>query len=784
MAFNPEIQPVINTGQISSSRGVDTNDAFGVLFSGIGKSATNFLQAQATVDKTNLSLGIQDQVAEAGKEAVAQVQAPPDLQGDLAELQKLAAASGQRRDIGTLLLMKKAAIIKKATDQHPEYRDMIPDWVNSAMGADPNAQLAEHLDQLAKNADANASDQQKYWRQFARDNMGDIKNAVQAGLLPDIDYSNGAFDSTKVFDVVSNMKMAESQQKMLDAKAHIDNFSANQAASSAVSGMLTQMTAIQLNGKLPSSDESGYQKTLREALKDDGFVSGKERGLVMAAWSSSRQEGLLKVQQMLNQYTNLTPEQYAFNMKKATDFFDAQEKFLTDPNLGVFNLQDQIMKTQMTDVQFKMLQDPEVGPPLMQALSLKQAGLSDGYLNSLATERTGIHLVKALDKWITKGQISLQKDQEKEKAVGLSPDQVRQNTRAKLDAINDVLSGRAGDVDIATLAKSLYGNKDTVEAIDDLSRDNPLPMFNKLFNPEITKKLAGSPAFKDYYTAADRQFILFAKPLADTEKQEISDVGTYTVHYDEASSTFSIGPGDPYGELKNIFTIGNYGGAGKQHIDELNAYVQTMKPIVEAANLKMKDYLAVKLQAPEFNTLRRQGGIIDKMLNSILGGEGSNDLGGSAGKDTLETPQKVTRSTDAETFLLSKLNKDKPDSYIHDLDKGFQDNLAAMMQSAPPEIQKGLGVLSGARSIQRQKELWAGALKKYGSAEKARKWVAPPGHSQHNFGKAVDLAWNGEKLDNAPGWVIKWVHQNAGKYGLTFPLGNENWHIEPKGARA
>lgn len=80
------------------------------------------------------------------------------------------------------------------------------------------------------------------------------------------------------------------------------------------------------------------------------------------------------------------------------------------------------------------------------------------------------------------------------------------------------------------------------------------------------------------------------------------------------------------------------------------------------------------------------------------------------------------------------------------------------------------------RSPERQAQLWQAALRKYGSAAVARKWVAPPGKSNHGRGLAADLKF----VDKS---AIAWAHQNAKRYGLHFPLSNENWHIEPLSAR-
>lgn len=106
----------------------------------------------------------------------------------------------------------------------------------------------------------------------------------------------------------------------------------------------------------------------------------------------------------------------------------------------------------------------------------------------------------------------------------------------------------------------------------------------------------------------------------------------------------------------------------------------------------------------------------------------------------------------------------------------FLQNLQAMVAAAPPEIQQQLRITSGFRSPQIQQRLWDEALVKYGSPETARKWVAPPGRSQHGHGNAADMKY----LNPA---AQEWAHANAANYGLAFPLGNEPWHIELASAR-
>lgn len=108
---------------------------------------------------------------------------------------------------------------------------------------------------------------------------------------------------------------------------------------------------------------------------------------------------------------------------------------------------------------------------------------------------------------------------------------------------------------------------------------------------------------------------------------------------------------------------------------------------------------------------------------------------------------------------------------ISGMDGAFSESLRRMMEAIP-----GISISSGFRSTERQAALWAEALRKYGSEAEARKWVAPPGGSQHERGMAADLRY-------ASPSVRAQAHRRAGEFGLTFPLRNENWHVEPIGGR-
>lgn len=84
-------------------------------------------------------------------------------------------------------------------------------------------------------------------------------------------------------------------------------------------------------------------------------------------------------------------------------------------------------------------------------------------------------------------------------------------------------------------------------------------------------------------------------------------------------------------------------------------------------------------------------------------------------------------------------------------------------------------ITSGYRSPERQQQLWDQALRKYGDPEIADNWVARPGKSHHGMGIAADLGF-------ANSAARQWVHDNAARFGLHFPMEWEPWHIEPVGS--
>lgn len=170
----------------------------------------------------------------------------------------------------------------------------------------------------------------------------------------------------------------------------------------------------------------------------------------------------------------------------------------------------------------------------------------------------------------------------------------------------------------------------------------------------------------------------------------------------------------------------------------------------------------------------------------------------------------ATQKQRDNTILLTKLQAGKPETYITAMSDGLHGGLTAMFNDAPDFVRNGLDVLSGARTPERQAQIiadhagkygfdrkaWVADVERLGPVEAGKQWrptfrklgltknIGMPGGSKHQHGEAADLGWNGGAFSKAPKEVVEWVHSNAGRYGLAFPLAHENWHIETADARS
>lgn len=103
---------------------------------------------------------------------------------------------------------------------------------------------------------------------------------------------------------------------------------------------------------------------------------------------------------------------------------------------------------------------------------------------------------------------------------------------------------------------------------------------------------------------------------------------------------------------------------------------------------------------------------------------------------------------------------------------GMHQNIAAdwdRMVAAARASGVTLKINSAHRSVEHQRRLFNEAVAKYG-ARGARRWVAPPGRSNHQHGNAIDISNSGG--------AHAWLRANAARFGFRQPMSWEPWHWE------
>lgn len=99
------------------------------------------------------------------------------------------------------------------------------------------------------------------------------------------------------------------------------------------------------------------------------------------------------------------------------------------------------------------------------------------------------------------------------------------------------------------------------------------------------------------------------------------------------------------------------------------------------------------------------------------------------------------------------------------------DLLRALRRAATDAAESGADfhVNSGWRSKAYQDQLFREAVSKYGSEDRAARWVATATTSPHVSGDAVDLG---------PADATAWLSEHGAEYGLCQIYENEPWHYE------
>ena len=833
MAFNSaENQALTDTGLTVFSQGPNSTDAFRKLFGGLGDALQNTTAAVDATLNEKIRMDADTAVSGVVKDTSAEfTKAGGDdfISGDPAfkDLSSLAKARAQGTISEVAFQTKVAAKTRELRAKYPAgYGPDIEARIAASLASSAEGRLLDAklkaADTKMNDAATTASDEKKEIRALLNANMEIWTDPAVIGAYEKLtkrsfadDLKNEMLDPSSLRYVIALKKGQEHQEEMADKRIQW----AGRAEAVDAQIMVGKIIRQEYNKEVSKPYFAFVEKLAQSQGKDspggsaitpeesqairDGFM-GAASGLRLALLTELSQE----------KYANIPKEQRDSMKSQVEDFIKLYDEALNNPDSGMLNrLANENRDLLLSDQNYVLKNYPE-----MRIYKLAKS-------------------LDVPDETITKYLLSDPKvvDVMKDNLLstvlraGLySPDEGFMDLIKKLDAtdpekaklLKDTFTGYSDllkdmdpkEIDFEKLVSLMFKNKNK-DMLKSLNKEDRGSVFKMFVNPKVIENLKSDPEamalFNDWATT---QFSVIMKPYVDTIKD--GDLNRYgmNITFDPTDNKFKYTARKATDEESRLslfpraFFEDHLEGSVADAIVQANDYIQSMLPMWEAQGISPEEGLNLMFGVNDLGKGKNPPMLkllFDKMKEAAPPTIKDYRLDPKTGKlpyeGSLETPSKdssvkpVSFSPESavdikdveasDAFLKRVLNSDKPESYISGLDDNFSVSLAQMLQSAPPEIKKGLGVLSGARSVKRQSELWDAALKKYGSVAAARKWVAPPGHSMHNHGKAVDLAWNGKRLDEAPGYVIKWVHQNADKFGLSLPLSNENWHIEPKGAR-
>jgi len=833
MAFNSaENQALTDTGLTVFSQGPNSTDAFRKLFGGLGDALQNTTAAVDATLNEKIRMDADTAVSGVVKDTSAEfTKAGGDdfISGDPAfkDLSSLAKARAQGTISEVAFQTKVAAKTRELRAKYPAgYGPDIEARIAASLASSAEGRLLDAklkaADTKMNDAATTASDEKKEIRALLNANMEIWTDPAVIGAYEKLtkrsfadDLKNEMLDPSSLRYVIALKKGQEHQEEMADKRIQW----AGRAEAVDAQIMVGKIIRQEYNKEVSKPYFAFVEKLAQSQGKDspggstitpeesqairDGFM-GAASGLRLALLTELSQE----------KYAKIPKEQRDSMKSQVEDFIKLYDEALNNPDSGMLNrLANENRDLLLSDQNYVLKNYPE-----MRIYKLAKS-------------------LDVPDETITKYLLSDPKvvDVMKDNLLstvlraGLySPDEGFMDLIKKLDAtdpekaklLKDTFTGYSDllkdmdpkEIDFEKLVSLMFKNKNK-DMLKSLNKEDRGSVFKMFVNPKVIENLKSDPEamalFNDWATT---QFSVIMKPYVDTIKD--GDLNRYgmNITFDPTDNKFKYTARKATDEESRLslfpraFFEDHLEGSVADAIVQANDYIQSMLPMWEAQGISPEEGLNLMFGVNDLGKGKNPPMLkllFDKMKEAAPPTIKDYRLDPKTGKlpyeGSLETPSKdssvkpVSFSPESavdikdveasDAFLKRVLNSDKPESYISGLDDNFSVSLAQMLQSAPPEIKKGLGVLSGARSVKRQSELWDAALKKYGSVAAARKWVAPPGHSMHNHGKAVDLAWNGKRLDEAPGYVIKWVHQNADKFGLSLPLSNENWHIEPKGAR-
>ena len=796
--YNPQEQGINFTGRSQGYTSV--GEVIGKSMKGLAQTASLFLENRDKEQKNNL-IKDADTAADSLLTDVPEnatpfsddpgkgsADMPAGLSSGLNNFNRYAKAYAKGGNSDLDIYGKMLVAAKQLKAKYPNHVSDVDNLIQSALNSKPANTVRKELNSLLdaenrKNAEG-ADNTSKFYRQWASTNSEYIASAGYK--MSDLDFSNENQMRT-LWNHVSQIQADDLKTTQTKNRIELDT-----AVGSVDAKRYKTLASTEIGNKVDQSLRAGsplFDEFIKQknAATADNNVTPEEQQQLSAAFGSLSSAMQLEAQALVNGpfYTKGLPSKSDRDdvLSIVNSRLQVYQDMLDNKMYGLFEGVNNQIKSKYNQTELDTL-NGKYGDYTKIVLQATKNGIP---LDSIDAALTNIYgdagladlKLKAARQYVTTGVAS-----------GAIPNLGTAIGEAGKDGITDpaffrktlsdtqfVLTDPNQDPKVVdNVAKATYQSKNNDELLKQFGGTSQRQVFNQLTDPRIFARLKGTENYALAETWTKNQFAQLNKQNMDKIVEQSGEIGkSFDLFFDPKTSAIqvialknlgpSVGGGKgpvPPDQMQRNKEWNSYQ-AVKSAVAPMNADLMKVHKIVQEGDsgLSPSEETKLLLNLSGFNRLP------EEVQQKILAGPQKEEKQGNSEPSKRSIIGASRPDVEAADDFLAKVSS-KPRDAIEGLDDNFSSGLAGLLQAAPPEIRDGLGVFSAKRSAERQKELWNAALKKYGSEEEARKWVARPGGSFHEKGLAADLSWDGKSLAKAPADVVRWLHDNGYIFSLNF----------------
>lgn len=641
MAFNKsDNQPVIQSGFISSSRGTDTNRAFGELFEGVGRTLTNGLNAYDDATRTNIEME-----ANAGVNELAEADTPPAVKSGVETINNLKNARDQgayTEEQFQTRLLQKVKQIKSKTPQG--YHSVVDAAWSSALGTSSANRLRSERIAEIKAAEGNVTKEEKTRTDFF-DKYNQVLASQQGQKLykdltgKDFDFTTAGINEMRY--VVARIEGEKYDREQELAQANLDN----RKTKSAVTGWMIGEMNKGLSEANPLFKEFNERfKKARDAGSPGGdIITDEERIELLPKWQNYRTQfsAGLKASMYSPDAADAIKKMSSADLKDvfaiSEDMLNSYEEILKSPTPAILKLLEDDIGVKLKRAETDLLKNPAVAKYTQMLKSGIPKEVIEDVLSKKKKNSTGDTYKDSLDDQIGTaiiqdlilGETTLNKALEDGAKEGATP-------QALLNTVEDAMKTIANDkLDpsvAAVMANSMFA-PDSQDILEKYAKENPLKMFDTLVRPDIWAKLKGTDAEKRFVDFAEHQFVILGQKTGSALIDAKATMEYGSIRFDgkrflldESSLVKQVAESTKDRSLVGMIASMPYIGyekykleAARKHVFTMNKLISTMEPIWADLGIPQEQMAARILAAigGDINSVESKGNIFSQTIKGL-----------------------------------------------------------------------------------------------------------------------------------------------------------------------